>query len=150
MSLKSKKNRSSNDIKFISAFNQILYPYSETIPGLSKREHSKEIYDHLTKKNIPGFKNTNGNYRLKIIKRSGNWYLKSHFKKNKYNSPVFINLNGQWTINNAKICANCLYYGKQLRSPEYFVNFYQEYGIPDKGYDYFCGCCGQHQVGFYG
>jgi len=142
------EKKSSKNTKYISALKgTILYPYQEIKPDLSKRNYSKKIYDHLTIKNIPGFKNTKRKYTFKLINKSGNWYLESHFKKNKYDAPVFIKLNGQWTVNNAKICPNCLYYGKQLRSPEYFDNFYQEYGIPDKGYDYFCGCCDQHQVG---
>ena len=147
--MSSNNKKSSKNVKYISALKGvILYPFPEIKQDLSINDYSKEIYDHNANKNVTGF--IKKRYTFKLIKKSGNWYLQAHFFKNGYDAPIFKNLNGQWTVNNARICHNCLYYGKNLRSKEYFENFYQEYGIPDKGYDYFCGCCDQHQVGFYG
>ena len=148
MSSENNKNKSSKNIKYISALKGIiLYPYQKIKPELSINDYSKDIYDHNSKKNVKGF--IKKRYTFKLIKKSDNWYLQAHFLKNGYDAPIFRNLNGQWTVNNARICPNCLYYGKNLLSKDFCDNFYHEYGIPDKGYDYFCGCCHQHQIGYY-
>ena len=67
MSSENNKNKSSKNIKYISALKGIiLYPYQKIKPELSINDYSKDIYDHNSKKNVKGF--IKKRYTFKLIK----------------------------------------------------------------------------------